>query len=143
MNLEEYKNKIKHIYRNFDIYIKILDELSDNSLIILYLKDKKQISIKISKIKNEGTIYSKKITYNKKYFDSILYVSPNLIEEEEKKILKSGKDVYINIFESDNYNKIRNRSLITSFMHKNTIDYLKRMRVIDNIFIEKFESFLN
>ena len=146
INFQKYKIKLIKLYSKFSIYKTIINNMSNQDLNFLYLLDSYNILIKLTYNKSNDFIYRKKITFNKNYFNKILYIYSPLLTESEVRILNNNKDFFFEVI----YNKInfydldlniRNRSLLTSFLHKNTINFINRIYLDKSDYTNKFKTF--
>ena len=145
MDLKEFKNELKKIYLKYSEFVKAIDNYSNDYLKFLYMHLNDDIKLEIStserKSKNNLKILeSKKINYNRKFSDSLILIYKQFLTNDEKIILESDKDYFINVYEekyddkgTQEYFLQKNRRdfLIPCFFNKKTIEFLNNINKSD------------
>tara|TARA_B100001248_G_C27382894_1_gene458027 strand:- start:1202 stop:2299 length:1098 start_codon:yes stop_codon:yes gene_type:complete len=143
MNIKEFKNELKNIYVKYSEFVKAIDKYSDDYLKFLYMHLNENIKIELSENKRESSnnlliLESSKFKYNKKFSDSLIFIYKQFLNNNDKTVLLSGKDFYVNVYE-ENYDekgtqeyfsqKNRRDFLIPSFFNKKTIEFINNLNI--------------
>ena len=137
MDLELFRKELKNIYIKYPEFIKAIKSYKDEYIKFLYmhLNENIKIDISINKKSTKNIIESKNIK-NRNLSESILIVYKQFLTDDEKTILKSENDYYINVYREDfedkgtpEYFLQKNRRdfLIPCFFNKKTIEFLENM----------------
>lgn len=139
MEIQKFKSELKSIYTKYSEFIKAIDNYNQKYLEFLYCHTNENIKIELSKEERKNKI-SKKINFNKKYYESLLLLYKQFFTKNEIELLSSTDDFYVNIYE-ENYDergsseyftqKNRRDFLIPSFLHDKTIEFLNSVYLED------------
>ncbi len=137
MDLELFRKELKNIYIKYPEFIKAIKSYKDEYIKFLYMHLNENIKIDISNNKKsiKNIIESKNIK-NRNLSESILIVYKQFLTDDEKTILKSDSDYYIEVYREEfedkgtpEYFLQKNRRdfLIPCFFNKKTIEFLENM----------------
>lgn len=148
MNIEKYVKMLKEIYSIYPEYVEIINNMLKSEIELLYFLDNKNLEVNIIKneINEKNVISVKKIKYDKKLFDTILYLYIDYLKDEEKELLKNKNDVFvvvkkIVVEKNSKFNNNRKNIILTSFFHKKTNEYLLRLDISRDVIDKKTNFF--
>lgn len=148
MNIDNYIKILKNIYKIFPEYIKIIDNMLKSEITLLYFLDNINLEVELSYLENnnnKNNIFKKEIIYNKKTFDTIIYLYQEYLKPHEIDIFTNNKNFYlfinkITVQKNKEFNNFRKNIILTSLLHKNTQKFINRFYINNKTTIKNMSN---